>query len=76
VPLPKYDHFGGGKGIFMNDAQLLTDVPKGEWAALTHNRDRLLAHSTELNEALQRAYSTGEKDPFVLRVSSRALYSR
>ena len=58
----------------MKETQLLADVPKGEWAALTHSRDRLLAHSVELNEALQRAYSTGEKDPFVLRAP--ALYSR
>jgi hypothetical protein len=60
----------------MNEAQLLIGVPKGEWAALTHNRDRLLAHSVDLNEALQQAYLMGEKDPFVLRVASHGMTSQ
>ena len=48
--------------------QLLMNVPKGEWAAISHDQDRLVAHSTELQEALRKAYAKGEKDPFVLRV--------
>lgn len=55
---------------------LLSDLPKGEWAALSHSQDRLIAHSAELSEALQQAYRAGERDPFVLRVPGSAMYSR
>ena len=48
---------------------LLSDIPKGEWAALSHDQDPdSLRTQPNPNEALQQAYRAGEKDPFILRV--------
>ena len=60
----------------MIPAHLLIGIPKGEWVALSHSRDRLIAHSVELQEALRKAYAEGEKDPFVLRIPNTMMYSR
>jgi hypothetical protein len=51
--------------------QLLMNVPKGEWAAISHDQERLVAHSVELQEALRKAHADGEKDPYMTRVPSR-----
>ena len=46
---------------------LLCDIPPGEWVALSHNQDRVLAHSIKLENALTEARRNGEQDPFVMR---------
>ncbi len=48
--------------------KLLADIPKGAWVALSHDDERVLAYGAELQEVLQKAKASGEKDPVVIRV--------
>jgi hypothetical protein len=49
-------------------SQLLSDVPKGAWVALSRNEDRDIAFAGELQEVLSKATEAGESDPVVIRV--------
>ena len=49
-------------------SKLLATVPRWSWVALSSDEERVLAYAANLDEALQKAKQTGEKDPVVIRV--------
>jgi hypothetical protein len=47
---------------------LLAAVPKGSWAALSNDEERVVAYAADLQDALKLAHEKGEADPVVIRV--------
>ena len=47
---------------------VLKDAPIGEWLALSFARDRIVAHSMNLSEAMDAALKLGEKQPIMMKV--------
>lgn len=48
--------------------QVLKDAPVGEWIALSHDQQRIVATAKTLDAAIKAAESKGEKTPIVLKV--------
>ena len=47
---------------------VLKDAPVGEWIALSHGRERIVATAKTLEAAVQAAKKLGENQPVVLKV--------
>jgi hypothetical protein len=52
----------------MFPTRLLEDIPKGEWAALSADETRVVAHGRNLNEVIQAAERAGEPHPVIAGV--------
>lgn len=48
---------------------VLKDAPVGEWIALSHDQQHIVATAKTLDAAVQAAKSLGENDPIVLKVA-------
>lgn len=49
-------------------ASLLKGVPRGEWAVISSDMGRLVAHGEDMEMVLDKAKELGEKNPVILRV--------
>lgn len=49
-------------------SNLLADVPKGAWVALSNDESRVITYAAELQQVLQKAKELGEQNPIILRV--------
>ena len=47
---------------------VLKDAPVGDWIALSHGQDRIVATAKTLDEAVKIAKERGEENPVVLKV--------
>ena len=47
---------------------VLKDAPVGDWIALSHQQDRIVATAKSLDEAIKAAKEQGEEAPIVLKV--------
>jgi hypothetical protein len=47
---------------------VLKDAPVGEWIALSHDQQRIVATAKVLHEAIEAARLKGEDEPIVLKV--------
>jgi hypothetical protein len=47
---------------------VLKDAPVGDWIALSHAQDRIVATAKTLDEAVRAAREKGEENPIVLKV--------
>ena len=54
---PKIEDFG----------EFLKDVPIGDWVAISHDEDYIVAHAPELKEAVRLAKERGEPSPILTR---------
>lgn len=48
--------------------KLLSDVPPGAWAAISHDGERVIAFAAEMSTAIEKAKQAGERDPVIIRV--------
>jgi hypothetical protein len=48
---------------------VLKDAPVGDWIALSHDQQRIVATAKTLDEAVKAAKSLGENDPIVMKVA-------
>lgn len=49
-------------------SKLLADITNGAWVALSNDEDRVVAYSSDLDEALKVAAERGEANPVITRV--------
>jgi Family of unknown function (DUF5678) len=49
-------------------SELLKDVPKGAWVAISHDRTRMVNYGSDLSDVLNEAKNLGEQDPIVTKV--------
>jgi hypothetical protein len=49
-------------------AKLFQGIPKGSWAAVSHDEQRVVAHGFDLKEVMERAKREGEDKPILTRV--------
>lgn len=47
---------------------ILKDAPVGQWIALSHSQDRIVATAKVLADALARAKELGEDHPVVMKI--------
>jgi hypothetical protein len=52
---------------------ILKDAPAGEWIALSHDEDRIVATSPDLENAIALAKDCGEAEPVLLKVPSTSM---
>ena len=55
--------------VVRDTSKLLSNLPMGDWVAIAHDEDRVVAHGPDLDEVLQKADELGEKEPLITRVS-------
>ncbi len=48
--------------------ELLAEIPRGAWVALSHDEQRVVAYGAELEDVVRQAKEAGEDDPIVTRV--------
>lgn len=47
---------------------VLKDAPVGEWIALSHGQERIVASDVSLERAIQKAQEVGEESPVLMKV--------
>jgi hypothetical protein len=52
------------------DEELLFDLAPGIWAAISSDQESVIATGQTMEEALEAAQKSGEKQPFIVRVPS------
>ncbi len=48
--------------------QILRDAPLGDWIALSHNEDRIVATAVRIEDAIASAKEKGEEHPVMMKV--------
>lgn len=48
---------------------ILKEAPAGQWIALSHTQDRIVATAINLTDALQAAHEMGEEHPVMMKTS-------
>jgi hypothetical protein len=54
-------------------AALLSDVPRGAWAAISEQRHTVVSFGTDAQTVLDRAHEMGEPHPLIVRVPEQSL---
>jgi len=54
--------------LAINFPDLLKDIPRGAWVAVSSDQARVIAFGADMRDVLQEARSKGEPDPIILRV--------
>ena len=47
---------------------VLRDAPVGDWIALSHDQQRIVATAKTLNAAVETAKSLGEEEPILFKI--------
>jgi hypothetical protein len=48
--------------------ELMKNVPRGAWVAISEDGQRVVAYGSDMREVLDEAKRLGEKDPLIARV--------
>lgn len=48
--------------------ELLKDIPRGAWVALSEDHSRVVAYGSEMRDVLEEAETKGEHEPIIMRV--------
>jgi hypothetical protein len=52
----------------LNLSDLLKDIPRGAWVAISQDGSRVIAYAAEMRDVVQQAHAAGEEDPIITRV--------
>ncbi len=52
----------------LNLTEILKDVPRGAWVAISRERETVVAYGSDIQRVLQEANEKGEPNPLVTRV--------
>jgi hypothetical protein len=54
--------------VQINLTEVLKDAPRGEWLALSHTEDRVVASAVLIEDAVAAAKAKGEDNPVMMKV--------
>jgi len=55
-------------GLPFDFSEILKDVPKGAWVAISHDKTRVVAFGSDLADVVEEAVRLGEPEPLVTKV--------
>jgi hypothetical protein len=58
----------------LNLNELLKDIPRGAWVAISREREKVIAWGADIQAVLQEAKTKGEQDPIMTRVPESASF--